>query len=63
MIYNLQAHLNPRWHLVIDQDACAVFWKRFYHNFRPITHTADYPHQLIIAYSEKKSQQITRTGG
>ena len=28
MIYNIQAHLNPRWHLVIDQDACVAFWKQ-----------------------------------
>ena len=28
MIYYVQAHLNPRWRLVIDQDACAVFWKQ-----------------------------------
>ena len=27
MIYNFQAHLNPRWRLVIDQYACAAFWK------------------------------------
>ena len=26
MIYNVQAHLNPRWRLVIDRDACATFW-------------------------------------
>ena len=28
MIYNLQAHLNLRWSLVIDRDACAAFWKQ-----------------------------------
>lgn len=33
-----------------------------YHNFRPFTITADYPHRLIIAYS-KKSQQIACSGG
>ena len=27
MIYNLQVHLNPRWRLIIDRDACAAFWK------------------------------------
>ena len=27
-IYNVQAHLNPRWSLVIDRDACAEFWKQ-----------------------------------
>ena len=32
-------------------------------NFRSITRTADYPHRPIIAYGEKKSQRITRTGG
>ena len=25
MIYNVEAHLNPRWRLVIDQYACAAF--------------------------------------
>ena len=34
-----------------------------YRNFRSFTRTADYPHWPIIAYGEKKSQQITRTGG
>ena len=34
-----------------------------YRNFRSFTRTADYPHRPIIAYSEKKSHQITRTGG
>ena len=34
-----------------------------YRNFRSITRTADYPHRPIIAYGEKKSQRITRTGG
>ena len=34
-----------------------------YRNLRPFTRTADYPHRPIIAYGEKKSQQITRTGG
>ena len=34
-----------------------------YRNFRSFTRTADYPHRPIIAYGEKKSQQITRTGG
>ena len=28
VIYNVQAHLNPRWRLVIDRDACATFWKQ-----------------------------------
>ena len=36
IIYNVQAHLNPGWCLVIDQDAClvidqdacAAFWKQ-----------------------------------
>ena len=28
MIYNVQAHLNPRRRLVIDRDACASFWKQ-----------------------------------
>ena len=28
MIYYVQAHLNPRWRLGIDQDACAAFWKQ-----------------------------------
>ena len=28
MIYNVQAHLNPRWCLFIDRDACATFWKQ-----------------------------------
>ena len=23
MIYNIQVYLNPRWHLVINRDACA----------------------------------------
>lgn len=35
----------------------------YYRNFRSITRTADYPHRPIIAYGEKKSQRITRTGG
>ena len=30
MIYNVQAHLNPRWRLVIDRDAHAAFWKQFH---------------------------------
>ena len=34
-----------------------------YRNFQSFTRTADYPHQPIIAYGEKKSQQITHTGG
>ena len=34
-----------------------------YRNFRSFTRTADYLHRPIIAYGEKKSQQITRTGG
>ena len=34
-----------------------------YCNFRSFTHMSDYPHRLIIAYGEKKSQQITRMGG
>ena len=34
-----------------------------YRNFRSFTRTADYPHRPIIAYGEKKSHQITRTGG
>ena len=34
-----------------------------YRNFRSFTRTTDYPHRPIIAYGEKKSQQITRTGG
>ena len=34
-----------------------------YRNFRSFTRTADYSHRLIIACGEKKSQQITRTGG
>ena len=42
MIYNGQAHLSPRWQI--------------YHNFWPITRTADYLYWPIIAYSEKKSQ-------
>ena len=33
-----------------------------YRNFRSFTRTADYPHRPIIAYGEKKSHQITRTG-
>ena len=33
-----------------------------YHNFRSFTRTANYPHRPIIAYGNKKSQQITRTG-
>ena len=28
MIYNVQGHLNPRWRLVIDRDACVAFWKQ-----------------------------------
>ena len=28
MMYNVQAHLNPTWRLVIDRDACAAFWKQ-----------------------------------
>ena len=36
---------------------------RIYCNFRSFTRTADYLHRPIIAYGEKKSQQITRTGG
>ena len=28
MIYNVQAHLTPRWCLVINRDACAAFWKQ-----------------------------------
>ena len=28
MMYNVQAQLNPRWHLVIYQDTCAAFWKQ-----------------------------------
>ena len=35
----------------------------YYRNFRSFTRTADYPHRPIIAYGEKKSQQITRSGG
>ena len=42
-------------------DTCTTLRK--YRNFRLFTRTADYPHWPIIAYSEKKSQQITRTGG
>ena len=38
-------------------------WLTNYRNFRLFTRTADYPHWPIIAYGEKKSQQITRTGG
>ena len=34
-----------------------------YRNFQSFTRTADYPHRPIIAYGEKNSQQITRTGG
>ena len=34
-----------------------------YRNFRSFTRMADYPHRTIITYGEKKSQQITRTGG
>ena len=34
-----------------------------YRNFRSFTRTADYPHRPIIAYGEKRSHQITRTGG
>ena len=26
--FNVQAHLNSRWRLVIDRDACAAFWKQ-----------------------------------
>ena len=37
--------------------------KHIYRNFRSFTRMADYPHRPIIAYGEKKSQQITRTGG
>ena len=37
--------------------------ENIYRNFRSFTRTADYPHRPIIAYGEKKSQQITRTGG
>ena len=40
-----------------------VLIKSNYRNFRSFTCTADYPHRPIIAYGEKKSQQITRTGG
>ena len=29
-MYNVQAHLNPRWCLVIDRDASAAFWKQTY---------------------------------
>ena len=35
----------------------------YYRNFRSITRMANYPHRPIIAYGEKKSQRITRTGG
>ena len=46
---------------------CLSFWwvgqLQYYRNFRSFTRTADYPHRPIIAYGEKKSQQITRTGG
>ena len=28
MIYNVQAHINPRWCLVVNQDTCAVFWNQ-----------------------------------
>ena len=27
-MYNLKAHLNTRWRLVIDRDACVTFWKK-----------------------------------
>ena len=27
-IYNVRAHPNPRWRLVIDRGACAAFWKQ-----------------------------------
>ena len=33
MIYNIQAHLNPRWCLVIDQDTFATFWKNLTRKF------------------------------
>ena len=29
-MYNVQAHLNPRWCLVIDRDTSAAFWKQTY---------------------------------
>ena len=28
MIYNVQAHVTPRWCLVINREACAAFWKQ-----------------------------------
>ena len=28
MIFNAQGHLNSRWCLVIDREACAAFWKQ-----------------------------------
>ena len=28
MMCNIQAHLNPRWRLVINQDVYAAFWKQ-----------------------------------
>ena len=33
MIYNIQAHLNPRWCLVINQDTFATFWKNLTRKF------------------------------
>ena len=27
-IHVIQDHLNPRWRLVIDRDACVAFWKQ-----------------------------------
>ena len=47
----------------IDELIDENFINENYRNFRPFTRTADYPHRQIIAYGEKKSHQITRTGG
>ena len=29
-MYNVQAHRNPRWCLVIDRDTSAALWKQTY---------------------------------
>ena len=45
MIYNIQAHLNPRWCLVIDQDTFATFWKNLTRKF-----AADLSLQIMLIH-------------
>ena len=67
--YDVYSYLQQIMHLSFLQEynklrfinSCTL--KEAYRNFRSFTRMADYPHRPIIVYGEKKSQQITRTGG